>query len=113
VLRTTVPPGTAGRLEVTVEGDFGNAREFADVFLDRTLVGIVGNAGHHCLATTKVFDLPLSFLRGATENGAVEVVLQNSTDVFSTCSLNRHRVRLTYDNADPVAGVDFGVVDRG
>jgi len=113
VLRTTIPPGTAGRLEVTVEGDFGNAREFADVLVEGTLVGSVGNAGTDCIATTRVLDLPLSFLRGVTQNGTVEVVLQNSTDVVSTCPLNRHKVRLTYDNADPAAGVDFGVMDAG
>ncbi|HET8947947.1 MAG TPA: S8 family serine peptidase, partial [Candidatus Polarisedimenticolia bacterium] len=113
VLRTTVAPGTPGRLEVTVEGDFGNAREIADVIVEGTLVGTLGNAGTDCIATTKAFDLPLSFLRGVTQNGTVEVVLQNSTDVFTTCPVNRHKVRLIYDNADPVAGVDFGVVDAG
>jgi sugar lactone lactonase YvrE len=113
VLRTAVPPGTAGRLEVTVEGDFGNTREFADVIVEGTLVGSVGAAGGDCIATTRTLDLPLAFLRGVVQNGTVEVVLQNTTDVFTNCPVNRHKVRLTYDNSDPIAGIDFGVVDAG
>jgi subtilisin family serine protease len=112
-LRFSVPPGAAGRLEVTVEGDFGSTKETADVIVEGTLVGNLGASGTDCVATTKVFTLPLPFLRSVEAGGVVEVVIQNTTDVIATCPVNRHRVRLAYDNADPEAGIDFGTVDAG
>ena len=112
-LRFNVPPGAPGRLEVTVEGDFGSTKETADVIVEGTLVGSLGAAGTDCVATTKVFTLPLPFLRSVEAGGVVEVVIQNTTDVVATCPQNRHRVRLTYDNADPAAGIDLGTLDAG
>jgi len=112
-LSLSVPPGTAGRLEITVEGDFGNVREQADVFIDGFLIGSVGVTGQDCVPATRVIDLPLPFLRVVAGNDKAEVALQNSADVAATCAVNRHRVRLTYDSADPQAGLDLGSLDVG
>lgn len=112
-LRLAVLPGTPGRLEVTVEGDFGNVREQAEVSLEGTAIGTIGVTGQDCVPATRAFDLPLAFLRAAAVDGAVEVTLQNSADVAASCLVNRHRVRLTYDNADPRAGLDLGALEVG
>ena len=112
-LHLATPPGTPARLEITLEGDFGNAREQADVSIEGTAIGTVGVTGQDCVPATRGFDLPLPFLRAAAGDDTVEVTLQNSADVAASCALNRHRVRLTYDNADPAAGLDLGALDVG
>jgi DNA-binding beta-propeller fold protein YncE len=113
-LPVTVPPGTAGRLEVTVEGDFGNPHEYAEVFLDKQSLGFVGATSvNDCVPTTRVFDIDAEKLRAAAADGTLEIMMQNTSDVAPTCPINRHRVHLTYASADPAAGLDLGSFDIG
>ena len=112
-LHVSVPPGTAARLEVTLEGDFGNLREQTEVSLEGTTIGTLGVTGQDCVPATRVIDLPLPFLQTAAADRLVEVILQNTADVAPTCQTNRQRVRLSYDNADPAAGLDLGAIEVG
>jgi subtilisin family serine protease/sugar lactone lactonase YvrE len=112
-LHLAVAPGTAARLEVIVEGDYGSPREQTDVAIAGTIVGSVGGGGQDCVPLSRVLDLPLPFLRAAISDDVVEVALQNSTEVAASCAVNRHRLRLTYDSADPGAGIDLGALDVG
>jgi subtilisin family serine protease/DNA-binding beta-propeller fold protein YncE len=113
-LQVTVPPGTPGRLEVTVEGDFGSPNEHAEVFLDKQSLGLVGGTSvNDCVPTTRVFDLDAEKLRAAAADGTIEMMMQNTNDVAPTCPINRHHVHLTYASADPAAGLDLGTFDIG
>jgi DNA-binding beta-propeller fold protein YncE len=113
-LQVSVPPGTPGRLEVTVEGDFGSPHEYAEVFLDKQSLGLVGGTSvTDCVPTTRVFDLDTEKLRAAAADGTLEIMMQNTNDVAPTCPINRHHVHLTYASADPAAGLDLGTFDVG
>jgi subtilisin family serine protease/DNA-binding beta-propeller fold protein YncE len=113
-LAVSVPPGTPGRLEVTVQGDFGSPHEYAEVFLDKQSLGFVGGTSvNDCVPTTRVFDIDAAKLAAAAADGNIEIMMQNTGDVAPTCPVNRHHVHLTYASADPQAGLDLGTFDVG
>jgi subtilisin family serine protease/DNA-binding beta-propeller fold protein YncE len=113
-LPVVVPPGTPGRLTVTVEGRFGSPQEYAEVFLDKQSLGFVGGTSvNDCVPTTRVFDIDAAKLELAAANGDFEIMIQNTSAVTPACNINRHRISLTYRSADPQEGLDLGTFDTG
>ncbi|HKQ97012.1 MAG TPA: choice-of-anchor D domain-containing protein, partial [Candidatus Polarisedimenticolia bacterium] len=108
-LPVDILPGTDGSVELTLEGDFGNGRERAFLALEGQPLGDIGGTGD-CQASVSSFAASRAALLLAAADGTMEFTVQNTPDVDPTCSLNRHRIRLRYQSADPAAGVDFGPV---
>jgi DNA-binding beta-propeller fold protein YncE len=112
-LPVAVPPGSAGTLEVTLDGDFGNPTERATLSIEGTAIGSVGNSGTDCAPATGRFEIAAPILAAAAADGRVEIAVQNSSSVSPSCTLNRHRIRLRYRNSEPEAGLDLGALQPG
>jgi len=94
----TPRPGDGGTLTVTVEGDFGDLGEFADVILEGRSLGTVSNTAD-CAAATVAFALDAADLQAVAADGQVVVEIRNTPDVETFCLVNRHLVRLRYPSA--------------
>ena len=113
VLIAPIRPGTAGNLEVTLEGDYGTTLEKGAIRLEGTLLGEVGGAGTDCIPLTDGLSVSTALMAAAAADGALEFEVQNSPSVAATCPVNRHRLRLTYRTADLNPGLAFGDMDVG
>jgi subtilisin family serine protease/DNA-binding beta-propeller fold protein YncE len=113
ILTPPLRPGTSGALAVTVEGDYSSAIEQGTIRMEGSLIGSIGGVGTDCVATSGTFGVSAAVLSAAASDGAIEVEVQNTPSVASSCPINRHRLRLTYRSADLNPGLDFGEMDVG
>jgi hypothetical protein len=112
-LTSAVAPGSDGVVELTAEGDFDSSRESATVVLEGVVLGSVGNLGTTCTAGTASFPVDRAALLEASKDGVFDLTVQNTLEVASSCTINRHRVTLRYDSADTASGVDFRDITLG
>ncbi len=96
----------AASLDVVVDGDFGDQIETATVLLEGQTVGALGATGFDCTASTHTIVLDPQAVLDASQDGSIDIRVDNSAAVDPSCSLNRHTVALTLDS-DP-ARLDFG-----
>ena len=96
----------AGKLYVTLQGDFDNSSEYADIYMDGEMIGTFnpGTPG----PVTREFGLSESLLNGYVADGTVLVTIDNSPAVGSGSENDFHAVRLSYSGANDT--LDFGEV---
>jgi len=107
----TAPPLGEGRVDLTVNGDFGQSPETADISLDGSLLGTLGNSGQDCLSLSGSFPVDAALLATAAAGGAVQFEVRNTGAVAALCGVNTHAVRLSYRTA--AASLDFGDLFTG
>jgi len=113
VLGAPTRPGTAGIVEVTLEGDYSSIQEKGRVRLEGSFVGEIGGAGVDCIPISAAFEIDAARLAAAAADGAIGFEVQNTSTVSAGCPVNRHQVRLVYRTADLAPGLDFGALDVG
>jgi subtilisin family serine protease/DNA-binding beta-propeller fold protein YncE len=107
----TEPPAGGGSIEIIAEGDYGVASETATVLAEGVSVGSTGGTGTDCAPATDLFPLDSALVGALAADGFVEVEVQNSQDVGSFCTLNRHTIRFLYE--PPSGELDFGSLFAG
>jgi hypothetical protein len=90
------------RLEVTVEGDFGDAEEIATVSVEGRPLGGVGWVGGNCVTAAKSFPISRALTQALLADGAVDVSVSNSLLVDPVCPTNHHAVRLLFERPGDV-----------
>jgi len=85
------------RLELTVQGDFGDAEEIATVSVEGHTLGGVGWVGGDCVTAVKSFPIGTSLTRTVLADGVVDVLVSNSLLVDPVCPTNHHSVRLLFE----------------
>lgn len=112
-LSIAIPPVGDGFIELIANGDFDEGTEAATLFAEGLLLGSVGNRAPSCMPNSRIIPIDSARLAGLTADGLLEMTVRNTEEVGSFCDLNSHFVRLTYVNADPAAGIDFGAAPKG
>ncbi len=102
----TEPPAGGGSIEIIAEGDYGTATETATVFAEGALLGSTGGTGADCAPASGLFPLDGAQVAALAADGLVEVEVQNSPEVDSFCTVNRHTIRFLYE--PPLGVLDFG-----
>jgi hypothetical protein len=91
---TTYPPSGDGTLTVTVDGDYNSSSEYADVYVEGTLLATINPTVTG--PTTESYTLPMVDLVGYASDGLVTVVVDNSPAVNPGYGADLHTVQLTY-----------------
>jgi len=100
------PPAGGAEIELTVDGDYGESTETATVFVEGSRRGEVQGQGSDCRADAGKFPLSAAEFAAASDDGLVEISIQNSRDVGTTCPTNDHTVHLRY--SERLEHLDFG-----
>ncbi|MFQ5719424.1 MAG: choice-of-anchor D domain-containing protein [Acidobacteriota bacterium] len=100
------PPAGEAAIQLTADGDYGSSFETASLTAEGHVIGAVGGTGIDCTPATGQFPLSRSLLETLLADGVVDVSVQNTPDVNTFCSINRHTVRLSYRVA--ADRIDFG-----
>ncbi len=110
-LPVPVAPTLGGTLELFADGDYGAGVETATVTVEGTTLGAVGSLGADCTQGHGSFPLTPAQLATFAADGIINVQVQNSFAVNVFCTLNQHRVVLSYAlGFDPL---DFNTVFLG
>jgi hypothetical protein len=86
-----------GHLHITVEGDFNSSSEYADIYIDGKLIGIINPEVSE--PTTKIFNVSKSDLNDYLSDGMVQVIIDNSPAVGGSYLSSYHAVRLSYSGS--------------
>ena len=90
------------RLEVTVQGDYGDVEEIATVTVEGRQLGGVGWVGGDCVTAVRSFPIGRSLVQSLLADGAVDVLVRNSELVDPVCPTNHHTVRLLFERPGDV-----------
>jgi len=95
-----IPKPKAGqstlKVRTRVAGDFGSSSEYANVYIEGSHYGNVGNeSGGDCTSKTREFSVPISTI----SDGVITVRLQNTGSVGAGCSERKVQVELLYEYA--------------
>jgi subtilisin family serine protease len=103
----TVPPAGGGSVELVAEGDYGYPGEVATLSAESRVLGSVGGASRlDCTPAQGVFPLTAPDLAALAADRIVTFRVQNAAGVDVFCSVNEHRVRLSYEG--PAEQLTFG-----
>jgi subtilisin family serine protease len=103
-----VPPTARGDavLDLDVDGDYGDASEAAAVTVEGLPLGDVGRLGSDCFPVHGSFTIPAAAFQAMVADGVVDVEVRNSANVDIFCTVNQHKVKLSY--AGSVSPLEFG-----
>jgi hypothetical protein len=90
------PTAGAGRLRITVIGDFGAMGETALVRAEGMFLGAIGATGNDCVPYTTELEIATADLALLAADGVVEVEVQNTPTVGEVCPVNLHAARLSW-----------------
>jgi hypothetical protein len=107
---SSLPVGPA-TVELIAEGAFGTTSEAATADLEGLFSISAGNAGADCIPTVARDDIQPNDLQTVLADGVLTVEVTNSPTVPARCAVNRHTIRLTYQ--ERTSGLDFGRVRLG
>lgn len=100
------------RLELTVEGDFGDSQEMATVSVEGRSLGVAGQVGGNCVTATRSFPLGRTIVKTLLADGVVDALVRNTALVDPVCATNHHTVRLRYERPGDVLRFDPVFVGR-
>jgi subtilisin family serine protease len=106
-----VPAESGGRIELTIDGDFGSSTERTTLTAETEYVGALGRLGTDCASASTEFELAAATVDRVAADGVVEIEVRNSPAVAPGCDTNEHRVKLSYRVAS--RRLDFGQVFLG
>jgi len=100
------------RVELTVEGDFGDAQEMATLSVEGRAIGVAGQVGGNCVTATRSFPLGRTIVHALLADGVVDATVRNTVLVDPLCPTNHHTVRLFYERPGDVLRFDPVFVGR-
>jgi len=86
-------------LAVSIDGDFNSTEEYADVFLDDSLIARINPV--YNITTTQIFILQQNVINSLIDSGSVNVTIINSPAVNSGYGEDFHMVDLTFLGPEP------------
>jgi len=95
-------PPSDGTLTVSVRGDYNSSSEYADVYVEGTIIGTNQGPAIQCDSNweTVSFTVTSAQLSAWAADGQIVVEVRNSSDVGYFCSYNQHQVTITYSYGD-------------
>jgi hypothetical protein len=105
------PPVGPATLELIADGVFGTFSEAATADLEGLFSISAGNARADCIPAVASGDIPPDDLQTVLADGVLTIEVTNSPTVLARCAVNRHTVRLTYQ--ERTSRLDFGRVRLG
>ena len=109
IFTSEISPGGDGNLVVGVAGDFNSSSEYAEIYVDGNMLGMINP--NQFEYSSKTFVIPQNELEHYLEDGTIHVSVMNSQSVGVGYDPEYHEVTLSF--AGPGDSLAFGEVFQG
>lgn len=87
------------KLTVSIDGDFNQIQEYADIYLGDSMIGRINPA--HLGTTTRLFTLMPSDINTLIDSGEIDIIVVNSPEVNAGYGEDFHQVTLQFLGPEP------------